>query len=80
MITHDQSGDAATLENLGLQLMELRLTLEGLERERDFYFEKLTRIEEVVAEPGVGPGLATIKNILYRDEVRPAGGTMIAYY
>jgi len=24
--------------------------------------------EEVVAEPGVGPGLATIKNILYRDE------------
>ena len=30
---------------LSTQLLELRLTVEGLERERDFYFSKLTDIE-----------------------------------
>ena len=61
---------SATMESLSLQLVELRLTLEGLERERDFYFGKLARIEEVVAEPGDSQGLATIRDILYRAEVR----------
>ena len=60
---------SATMESLSLQLVELRLTLEGLERERDFYFGKLARIEEVVAEPGDSQGIATIRDILYRAEV-----------
>ena len=62
---------SVTMESLSLQLMELKLTLEGLERERDFYFGKLASIEEVVAEPGDSPGLATIRDILYRVEVSP---------
>ena len=62
---------ASSLESLGLQLVELRLTIEGLERERDFYFGKLASIEGVVAEPGDSPGLATIRDILYRVEVSP---------
>ena len=37
---------------------------------RDFYFGKLARIEEVVAEPGDSQGIATIRDILYRAEVR----------
>ena len=68
---------SASLESLGLQLVELRLTIEGLERERDFYFGKLANIEEVVAEPGDSPGLATIRDILYRVEVSPDSSLLI---
>ena len=55
------------LENLGVELLELKLTLEGLETERDFYFRKLTKIEEVIQDDD-NQMSNTIKNILYRSE------------
>lgn len=33
------------IEELSSQLMDMRLNLEGLEKERDFYFSKLRDIE-----------------------------------
>jgi len=44
------AGTAAKIDDLTLQVEELRLTIEGLERERDFYFGKLRDIEVIVGQ------------------------------
>ena len=36
---------AAQLEDLTQELIDMRLSIEGLEKERDFYFAKLRDIE-----------------------------------
>lgn len=41
---------AAQIEDLNAQLMEMKLTIEGLEKERDFYFGKLRDIEVLAQE------------------------------
>lgn len=40
----------AQIEDLGAQLLESKLTIEGLEKERDFYFSKLRDIEVIAQE------------------------------
>merc|ERR1719277_1024736 len=45
------------------ELSEMKLTVEGLEKERDFYFGKLRDIE-VLAQEVEGEGLEVIKNIM----------------
>jgi len=44
------NGSAAQIDDLTLQVEEMRLTVEGLERERDFYFGKLRDIEVIVGQ------------------------------
>merc|ERR1719234_1188826 len=44
------NGTAAQIDDLTLQVEEMRLTVEGLERERDFYFGKLRDIEVIVGQ------------------------------
>ena len=51
--------------------MEMRLTLESLERERDFYFSKLTAIECEVENCGNNKFVEAVREILY--EVRGEG-------
>ena len=52
------------------QVMDMKLTIEGLEKERDFYFGKLRDIEVVVQEIGgeEDPAGRTILDILYATE------------
>lgn len=51
--------------------MELKLTVDGLEKERDFYFGKLRDIELICQEPESEnhPILSKIMDILYATEV-----------
>lgn len=60
------------IEDLSNQLMDMRLNLEGLEKERDFYFSKLRDIEILCqeADESESSGILTkILDILYATEV-----------
>ncbi|KPP75260.1 microtubule-associated protein RP/EB family member 3-like [Scleropages formosus] len=61
--------DAQIME-LNQQLLDLKLTVEGLEKERDFYFSKLRDIELICQEHESenNPILARIIDILYATE------------
>merc|ERR1719411_59247 len=61
---------AAQVEELNSQIMEMKLTVEGLEKERDFYFAKLRDVEVLCQEnEGVGGDLVKkILDILYQTE------------
>ncbi|KAM6432534.1 microtubule-associated protein RP/EB family member 3 [Rhynochetos jubatus] len=61
--------DAQILE-LNQQLLELKVTVEGLEKERDFYFSKLRDIELLCQEhePQRSPVIAAIVGVLYATE------------
>lgn len=63
------------IEDLSNQLMDMRLNLEGLEKERDFYFSKLRDIEILCQEADESDNsaiIAKILDILYATEVREA--------
>ncbi|XP_051724729.1 microtubule-associated protein RP/EB family member 3a isoform X2 [Ctenopharyngodon idella] len=69
--THARNGasDAEIME-LNQQLMELKLTVDGLEKERDFYFSKLRDIELICQEHETenDPIISRIIDILYATE------------
>ena len=56
------------------QLLDLKLTVDGLEKERDFYFSKLRDIELICQEHESenSPVISGIIGILYATEVSPA--------
>ncbi|XP_076763067.1 microtubule-associated protein RP/EB family member 1 isoform X1 [Xylocopa sonorina] len=63
--------DSGKIEELSTQLMELKMSLEGLEKERDFYFGKLRDIEVVCQDCDNGdppPIVQKILEILYATE------------
>ena len=58
---------------LGVQLTALQLTVEGLEKERDFYFGKLRDIEVKCQEDDPGANVVQkVLEILYATEVGAA--------
>ncbi|XP_034241214.1 microtubule-associated protein RP/EB family member 1 isoform X3 [Thrips palmi] len=59
----NQRGDASKLEELSMQLKDLQITIEGLEKERDFYFGKLRNIE-LMCQDHDGEEVPILKNIL----------------
>ncbi|XP_076834428.1 microtubule-associated protein RP/EB family member 3a isoform X1 [Brachyhypopomus gauderio] len=68
-LARNGGGDAEVME-LNQQLMELKLTVDGLEKERDFYFSKLRDIELICQEHENenNPVLTRIVDILYATE------------
>merc|ERR1719354_173365 len=63
-------GSDAEIGVLNQELMELKLTVDGLEKERDFYFSKLRDIEVICQdqECDTNPVLSRIIDILYATE------------
>ncbi|KAM3861332.1 microtubule-associated protein RP/EB family member 3-like [Diretmus argenteus] len=66
-MTRNGGGDAELIE-LNQQLLDLKLTVDGLEKERDFYFTKLRDIELICQENESNPALNKIMDILYATE------------
>jgi len=62
-------GDAGKIDELTAKMMEMSVTVEGLEKERDFYFNKLRSIEVLCQEQEPeDPVLQKILDILYATE------------
>ncbi|XP_076238332.1 microtubule-associated protein RP/EB family member 1 isoform X2 [Calliopsis andreniformis] len=67
----NRGGDSGKIEELSAQLMELKMSLEGLEKERDFYFGKLRDIEVMCQDCDNGdppPIVHKILDVLYATE------------
>ncbi|XP_054910462.1 microtubule-associated protein RP/EB family member 3-like isoform X1 [Poeciliopsis prolifica] len=65
-----RNGGDAELVELNQQIMDMKLTIDGLEKERDFYFGKLRDIELICQENenDNNPVLGKIIDILYATE------------
>ncbi|XP_012274719.1 microtubule-associated protein RP/EB family member 1 isoform X2 [Orussus abietinus] len=64
-------GDTGKIEELSAQNMELKMTIDGLEKERDFYFGKLRDIEVMCQDCENGdppPIVQKILEVLYATE------------
>ncbi|KAI8420016.1 hypothetical protein MSG28_008612 [Choristoneura fumiferana] len=71
-LNQSAKGDSKALDELNLQVNELKATVDGLEKERDFYFGKLRDIEVIcqeMEEQQNGPIIQKILDILYATEV-----------
>jgi len=67
--TYHAKGDGAKVEELTSQLMDLKVTIDGLEKERDFYFGKLREIELLCQEEeGESSCVQKIMDIMYATE------------
>ncbi|GAB1859548.1 Microtubule-associated protein RP/EB family member 1 [Camponotus japonicus] len=65
-------GDTGKIEELNAQLVEMKMSIEGLEKERDFYFGKLRDIEVMCQDCDNGgdppPIIQKILEVLYATE------------
>jgi len=61
--TGDSVGDSSKVEELTTQVLELTTTVEGIEKERDFYFTKLRDVE-ILCQQHETDGVPVIKQIL----------------
>uniref|UniRef100_A0A8C1W3U6 Microtubule-associated protein RP/EB family member 2 n=1 Tax=Cyprinus carpio TaxID=7962 RepID=A0A8C1W3U6_CYPCA len=66
----------AQVTQLNDQLNTLKLALEGVEKERDFYFGKLREVELLCQEQGQdnGPFVERLMEVLYSADEQEAGG------
>ncbi|KAH8340049.1 hypothetical protein KR067_007498 [Drosophila pandora] len=70
-VGEDQEIEQSSNNNIAEQVMDMRINLEGLEKERDFYFSKLRDIEILCQEADDGeahPLIQKILDILYATE------------
>ncbi|XP_062608323.1 microtubule-associated protein RP/EB family member 1-like isoform X1 [Saccostrea cucullata] len=66
--SHGGGDNSAKIAELTQQINELRLTVEGLEKERDFYFGKLRDIEVTCQENEENEVVKSIMDVLYATE------------
>ncbi|KAK9732397.1 Major Facilitator Superfamily [Popillia japonica] len=67
--TVNNRGDTGKVEELTNQILELKVSVEGLEKERDFYFGKLRDIEVMCQEADENnPLIQKILEVLYATE------------
>merc|ERR1719219_1699143 len=64
------AGAQAQIEDLKTEVLEMKLTVEGLEKERDFYFGKLRDVEVMCQENEAEGGdiIRKVLDILYQTE------------
>lgn len=68
-VPNRMGGDAGKVDELTNQISEFKLTIDGLEKERDFYFGKLRDIEVMCQECEDGnPIIQKILDVLYATE------------
>lgn len=70
-LNQSAKGDSKLIDDLNQQINELKATVDGLEKERDFYFGKLRDIELIcqeMEEQQNGPIVQKILDILYATE------------
>ncbi|CAK1552499.1 unnamed protein product [Leptosia nina] len=70
-LNQNAKGDSKIIEELNLQVNDLKASLDGLEKERDFYFGKLRDIELIcqdMEEQHNGPLIQKVLDILYATE------------
>nr|CAI5856097.1 unnamed protein product [Callosobruchus analis] len=68
-LSNRMAGDGGKMEELTNQLQECKLTIDGLEKERDFYFGKLRDIEVMCQEnEDENPIIQKILDVLYATE------------
>ncbi|XP_023939237.1 microtubule-associated protein RP/EB family member 1 isoform X2 [Bicyclus anynana] len=75
-INQSAKGDSKLVDELNHQVNELKATVDGLEKERDFYFGKLRDIEVIcqdMEEQQNAPIVQKILDILYATEVNIDG-------
>ncbi|XP_069028411.1 microtubule-associated protein RP/EB family member 3-like isoform X2 [Embiotoca jacksoni] len=63
-----RNGGDAELMELNQQVLDLKMTIDGLEKERDFYFGKLRDIELICQDHENHPVLSKVMDILYATE------------
>ncbi|EFA06785.2 microtubule-associated protein RP/EB family member 1 isoform X2 [Tribolium castaneum] len=66
----NKGGDAGRLDELTNQIADFKITIDGLEKERDFYFGKLRDIEVMCqeSEDAQNPLIQKILDVLYATE------------
>jgi len=64
------AGTQAQIDDLTNQVLEMKTTVEGLEKERDFYFSKLRDVEVTCQENEVigGEAIKKVLDVLYQTE------------
>ncbi|XP_039759020.1 microtubule-associated protein RP/EB family member 1 isoform X1 [Pararge aegeria] len=75
-LNQSAKGDSKLVDDLNHQINELKATVDGLEKERDFYFGKLRDIEVIcqeMEEQQNAPIVQKILDILYATEVNIDG-------
>uniref|UniRef100_A0A2C9K0S9 Microtubule-associated protein RP/EB family member 1 n=1 Tax=Biomphalaria glabrata TaxID=6526 RepID=A0A2C9K0S9_BIOGL len=65
---HSAGGDSQVIEELKGQIEQLNIDKEGLEKERDFYFNKLREIEVICQDNEGMPHIKEIMDVLYATE------------